>query len=312
MRYIPWFIALLCSILAVATVAAKRPQSDVERLTQAVAKSPGDMALRCQLVEALLEAGDTTAANEALRYAMKIEETGCLSMQKARMSLATGDIPGAARCGARAIKAGLMPDEDSLIYRLDSLSQGAVSMYVRQLSNTDKQNATLWKGLGQLAQQQQDSTAAVGYYETAFRLGDSTVLEALEALRTRQLTDSVTDTVFAEIPYTRQGKTMELRGQANGLAIRITLDTTATRSTISGVETKFMLKNEYLSESDIRENNTAVVIHSLTLSDSVVLQDVLLHHRVHQEQPIILCLRDLEALGRVRINEQKRVLEIRR
>jgi hypothetical protein len=185
-------------------------------------------------------------------------------------------------------------------------------MYVRQLSNTDKQNATLWKGLGQLAQQQQDSTAAVGYYETAFRLGDSTVLEALEALRTRQLTDSVTDTVFAEIPYTRQGKTMELRGQANGLAIRITLDTTATRSTISGVETKFMLKNEYLSESDIRENNTAVVIHSLTLSDSVVLQDVQLHHRVHQEQPIILCLRDLEALGRVRINEQKRVLEIRR
>ena len=152
----------------------------------------------------------------------------------------------------------------------------------------------------------------MGYYETAFRLGDSTVLEALEALRTRQLTDSVTDTVFAEIPYTRQGKTMELRGQANGLAIRITLDTTATRSTISGVETKFMLKNEYLSESDIRENNTAVVIHSLTLSDSVVLQDVLLHHRAHQEQPIILCLRDLEALGRVRINEQKRVLEIRR
>ena len=312
MRYIPWFIALLFSILTVETVAAKRPQSDVERLTQAVVKSPGDMALRCQLVEALLVAGDTTAANEALRYALKIEETGCLCMLNARLSLAREDMPGAARYGGRAIKAGLMPDADSLIYRLDSLSQGAVSLYVRQLSLTDKQNATLWKGLGQLAQHQQDSTAAVGYYETAYRLGDSTVLATLEALRTQQMTDTITDTIIAEIPYTRQGKTMELRGHANGLMIRITLDTTATRSTISGVETKFMLKNEYLTDNDIRENNTAVVIHSLALSEDVVLHDVLLHHRAHQEQPIILCLRDLEALGRVRINEQKRIIEIRR
>ena len=89
------------------------------------------------------------------------------------------------------------------------------------------------------------------------------------------------------------------------------LDSTATQSSISGVETMFMLKNNYLTKEDIHEN-TAVVIKHLELTEAVRLENVRFKYVAGQEEPGILCLRDLERLGRVRINENKRVIEITR
>lgn len=95
----------------------------------------------------------------------------------------------------------------------------------------------------------------------------------------------------------------------NGLAIRITVDTTATRSSISGVETVFMLKNDYISKDDIHEN-TSVIIRNLELGGGVSLSDIAFKYDANQDPPLILCLRDLERLGRVRINERERMIEI--
>ena len=284
--------------------------TEVERLGQAIARTSGDMALRCALVQAQLEAGDTVSAEQSLTYALKMEETSCLYMHRARLSLAKEEPWNAARFGARAVKAGMRPEEDSLIYRIDSVSDGALTRGLQQLAAGDKQNVSLWVGLGQLAQHRADSTAALKFYETAYHLGDSSVFETIQALRmtVRQVSD--TDSVIAELPFTYENLQLELKGKMNDLSIRIIVDTTATQSSISGIETMFMLKNKYISRDDVRDN-TAVVIRKMELAGGVVLQDIVLQYEASQDSPVILCLRDLERLGRVAINEKKRVIEIR-
>lgn len=309
MRIVRLLICLLVCAFGLEVQAAKRPVSEVERLQHEIGRNPGNMELRCALVEAQLAEGDTTAAEESWSYAIKMEETACLCIQKAHICAANQDIFCSARYCAKAVKAGLLPDEDSTIYVADSVSDGAVSMFVQQMAAEDKQNSVLWRGLAQLACHRKDSVAALHYYENAFRLGDSTVLEKMELLRAAARTDSVSDSVIARIPFTRVGKDMELRGKLNGLAIRITVDTTATRSSISGVETVFMLKNDYIFKDDIHEN-TSVIIRNLELGGGVSLSDIAFKYDSNQDPPLILCLRDLERLGRVRINERERMIEI--
>ena len=304
-------IGLLVGILGMwgTMLAAKRPVTDVERLTLAVKKTPGDMALRCELVQALLADGDTIAAEDALAYALKMDETACLFIKKAQLCLAKDDSYSAARYCAKAVKAGQVPEEETLIYTVDSLSDGAVTMYVIQLASEDKQNITLWNSLAQLASHRADTIAALRYYETAYHLGNSTAQASIRLLRDTTQSMSASDSVIARIPFTYQDQNLEIKGNINGLAIRIMVDTTATKSSISGVETKFMLKNEYLSKDDIYDD-TSVVIKRLDLGNGMMLNDLLLHHIAAQEHPIILCLRDLERLGRIHVNKQQRVIEI--
>jgi len=310
MRRIGFIIGILLCLVLVPVEAKKRPLTEIERLEQAIARTPGDMALRCALVQAQLAEGDTTAAEQSLNYALKMEETSCLYMHKARLSIAKDELWNAARFGARAVKAGLRPDEDSLVYRIDSLSEGALTKCLQQLTAGDKQNVALWCGLGQLAQHRADSTAALRYYEEAYHLGDSTVLETIQALRVSVKQVSDTDSVIAEVPFTYQDQLIELKGKMNNLAIRIIVDTTATQSSISGIETMFMLKNNYITRDDVRDN-TAVVVKKLELDGGVMMQDVVLQYESSQDSPVILCMRDLERLGRIAINEKKRVIEVR-
>ena len=116
--------------------------------------------------------------------------------------------------------------------------------------------------------------------------------------------------MIAQIPFLNQTGELELKGKINGLAIRITVDTTATQSTISGVETLFMLKNEYVSRDDIIDN-IFVIAKRLEIGEGMVLRDIRLRYIENQDCPLILCLHDLERLGRIQILPEKRVLTIR-
>ncbi len=307
MRFSNIFICIFICIFGFEAQAAKRV-TEIERLTREINRNPGNMEMRCALIKTQLANGDTVAADQALTYALKMEEAPCLCMHKARIAITKRDVYGAARYGAKAIKAGLEFEQDSTIYYIDSLSTGAVSMYVQQMVSAEKQNAALWISLAKLAIYRADTIAALTYYENAYHQGDSTAQKAIQNLRAYQ-TVSDADSVIARIPFTYQDEKIEVKGKINGLAIRITIDTVATESTISRVETRFMLKNDYFSEEDIR-NNTAVVIKSLELGNEVQLTEILLNNRDSQQNPVILCLRDLERLGRIRINKQKRVIEI--
>ena len=84
----------------------------------------------------------------------------------------------------------------------------------------------------------------------------------------------------------------EVKGKINGLAIRMTIDTTATQSTISGVETRFMLKNGYLTKEDIIDN-IIVVIKRLEV-EGLEIRDIRLRYVATQESPVVLCPKDLK------------------
>lgn len=275
-------------VLVCEAQGAKRPVAETERLARELKRSPGDMELHCRMAQAQLAEGDTAAAEKTLEYALKLKETPCLYMQKARIQHAKQDFYSAARYCAQAVKAGMKPEEDSLIFRIDSLSFGGVRVGIQRLATEDKKNDALRYGLEQMEKsevrtQKSDVTATGSQAEE--------------------------DSIIAEIPFLNQTERLEMKGKINGLPIRLSVDTTATESSISGVETMFMLKNEYISKADIRDN-TAVMIKRLEIGESVVLNDITLQHRATQEQSVILCMGDLERLGRIRIDDKKRMLVI--
>lgn len=273
-------------VLVCEAQGAKRPVAETERLARELKRSPGDMDLHCLLAQAQLAEGDTAAAEKTLEYALKLKETPCLYMQKARIQLARQDFYSAARYCAQAVKAGMKPEEDSLIFRIDSLSSGGVRVGIQRLATEDKKNDALRYGLEQMEKS-----------EVRTQKSDVSHQQAEE------------DSIIAEIPFLNQTERLEMKGKINGLPIRLSVDTTATESSISGVETMFMLKNEYISKADIRDN-TAVMIKRLEIGESVVLNDITLQHRATQEQSVILCMGDLERLGRIRIDDKKRMLVI--
>ena len=281
-------------VLACEAQGAKRPVTETERLARELKRSPGDMDLHCQMAQAQLAEGDTAAAEKTLDYALKLKETPCLYMQKARIQLAQQDFYSAARYCAQAVKAGMKPEEDSLIFRIDSLSSGGVRVGIQRLATEDKKNDALRYGLEQMEK------SAISHQPSAISHQKSDV--------SHQQPEE--DSIIAEIPFLNQTERLEMKGKINGLPIRLSVDTTATRSSISGVETMFMLKNEYISKADIRDNNTAVMIKRLEIGESVVLNDITLQHRATQEQSVILCVGDLERLGRIRIDDKKRMLVI--
>lgn len=286
MRIIRWVIGLLLCVLAYGAQGAKRPVAETERLSRELKRSPGDMELHCLLAEAQLAERDTAAAEKTLEYALKLKETPCLYMQKARINLSKLDFFSAARYCAQAVKAGMKPEEDSLVYRIDSLSSGGVRMCIQKLAREDKKNAALQYGLEQMEKS-----------EVSHQKSDVSHQQAEE------------NSIIAEIPFLNQTDRLEMKGKINGLPIRLSVDTTATESSISGVETMFMLKNEYISKSDIHDN-TAVIIKRLEIGESVEMKDITLQHKASQEQSVILCLGDLERLGHIRIDDKKRVMVI--
>lgn len=294
MRYSCWVIGLLVCVFVCEAQGAKRPVAETERLARELKRSPGDMELHCRMAQAQLAEGDTAAAEKTLDYALKLKETPCLYMQKARIQLAGQDFYSAARYCAQAVKAGMKPEEDSLIFRIDSLSSGGVRVGIQRLATEDKKNDALRYGLEQME-------------KSALRSQPSAVSHQQSAVSHQQAEE---DSIIAEIPFLNQTERLEMKGKINGLPIRLSVDTTATQSSISGVETMFMLKNEYISKADIRDNNTAVMIKRLEIGESVVLNDITLQHRATQEQSVILCMGDLERLGRIRIDDKKRMLVI--
>ena len=293
MHIIRWVIGLLLCVLAYGAQGAKRPVAETERLSRELKRSPGDMELHCRMAEAQLAERDTAAAEKTLEYALKLKETPCLYMQKARINLSKQDFFSSARYCAQAVKAGMKPEEDSLVYRIDSLSSGGVRMCLQKLAREDKKNAALQYGLEQMEQ-------------SAVRNQPSEVSHQQSEVSHQQSTE---DSIIAEIPFLNQTDRLEMKGKINGLPIRLSVDTTATESSISGVETMFMLKNEYISKADIHDN-TAVIIKRLEIGESVEMKDITLQHKATQEQSVILCLSDLERLGHIRIDDKKRVMVI--
>ena len=298
--------------------------TDRKGLEKAMKKSPGDIAVRCALIGVLLTEGDTVAAEEQLEYAMKLEQAGCLHVHHGQIALSRGkSIDAAADC-ALAVAAGLMPDEEAFICQMDSAAPHLVTMRLKMAMQKDKGNASLPAGLGQLQLHRGDTTAAISAFREAYHRGDTTMQAMVDSLEkhvhavTKSHEDSVSHvaatesdsaTMVKRIAFTRKGEKMEVSCTINGLKIKAEVDTIAKESTISGVEAHFMLKNNYVTQENVINDNM-LIIRETDFGDGLVLRGVRLHHRRTQEETVIFCLADLRQLGVVVINEEKREIQI--
>ena len=299
---------LVCLLLA-STVLACGAEKKTVGLEKKLKKAPGNVEVRCEYVGVLLQEGDTSKAEEALDYGLKLGEAGCLYIHRARIALNRNKTSQAAIHCASAVNTGLLPEEEPLIYYVDSVSGGAVAMRLDRNSKSDKAGTNAVKGLGQIRMHEGDTAAALLCYKEAVRRGDTLLVALIDSLKQGEtLTE---DSVVARIAFTRTYEKIEVQCKLNGLKIKAEVDTAATESTISGVETSFILKNEYVSKSEIVDNKI-LIVRELDFGNELILNGIRLHYRRTQESPVILCMEDLRRLGKVVINEREKVLEVRR
>ena len=299
------------SAVCLPSVYGSTPSVSAERkaLEKAVRRQPGDMSLRCRLISAWLAESDTAAAERELDYALSMRREPCLLVHKASLALGRGQTAAAAQHCVQAVCEGLMPDEEPLVGRVDSLSGGMVTMRLRLTGRAEKSNSRVLLGLAQLCLMRGDTAEAVANIKEACLRGDSTMYGRLAELALP--TDTAWDgyEVFASIPFTRKFGKIMIDGSVNGLKVKIEVDTAATSSSISGVETLFMLKNDYIRSSEIIDDHI-VITRDISLGGDVVLHGVRLYHIRKQESPVILSLKDLSSLGVSRVNESGRCIEL--
>ena len=296
-------------MLLASTLAVYGADKQTAGLEKRLKKAPGNVEVRCEYVGALLQEGDTSKAEEALDYGLKLGEAGCLYIHRARIALNRNMTSQAAIHCASAVNTGLMPEDEPLVYYVDSVSGGAVAMRLDRSVKADKAGTNAAKGLGQIRMHAGDTAAALVCYKEAVRRGDTLLVAVIDSLK--QVETFTEDSVVARIAFTRTNGKIEVQCKLNGLKIKAEVDTAATESTISGVETSFILKNEYMSKSEIVDNKV-LIVRELDFGNGLVLKGIRLHHMRSQESPVILCLEDLRRLGKVVINEREKVLEIRR
>ncbi len=124
-----------------------------------------------------------------------------------------------------------------------------------------------------------------------------------------------------EIGFTRRGGVCEVPCTINDLPLYFIFDTGASDVTISMVEATFMLKNKYLTSSDIigRRNymtangdiseGTVINLRSVKFGDAV-LNNVKASVVKSQTAPLLLGQSVLERLGKIEIDNTKKVLRV--
>lgn len=304
-------ILLLVTLCIVTEAGALRtaPKSESRKLSSAVQRHPGDTELRCRLVSALLAECDTVGAERELDYAMNMQFSPCLLVHKATLALQRGRTSVAAGYCAEAVQKGLLPEDECLVWRVDSLSGGMVSMRLKMSAQADKTNVAALSGLAQLNLIRGDTAGAVSCITEAAVRGDSTLFSRLDELTTIVPADSSGYQITGTIPFTRNFGKIEISGTLNGLKVKFELDTAAATSTISGVETLFMLKNDYIRKDEVIDDHI-IIAREVDFGNGVVLRGIRLYHIRKQDAPVILCLKDLSALGVPRINDSGKCVEL--
>lgn len=128
----------------------------------------------------------------------------------------------------------------------------------------------------------------------------------------------------SEIPFVRtEGGLCKVKCNINGLPLNFWLDTGASDVSLSIVEATFMMKNGYLSKDDVVGNayyldangnvseGTKLILRKVTFGDDV-LTNVQASVVSNQRAPLLLGQSVLARLGRVEIDNQKRVIRISR
>jgi len=245
-------------------------------------KQPGNTELYCGWISQLLQEGDTATAEEKIAYVRKLNTPiPCVHIKQAEIALDRGYHQKAAMYYADAICQGYDVSTDTLFAQIlqseKTLLQTTLQHRLPSTKHPDEVKIALAL---LLPQQPKDSLSS----DT-----DSTT--------------TIADTLYWTLQYTRRGNARELYGQVNGLRVKLLVDSTLEQATISGVETQFLQKNNYIRDADILDNRLELILREINLGNGLILRNVRTKHIKLQEEPLILPLKLLELEGRVEMDD---------
>lgn len=128
---------------------------------------------------------------------------------------------------------------------------------------------------------------------------------------------------MSEIPFTKEGGVCKVKCTINDLPLYFIFDTGASDVTISMVEATFMFKNGFLSQKDITgrahylnangeiSEGTTILLRSVTFGD-VTLTNVKASVVASQNAPLLLGQSVFARLGHIEIDNQKKVIRIKK
>lgn len=133
--------------------------------------------------------------------------------------------------------------------------------------------------------------------------------------------DTEYETKTEEVPFTKEGNFCKVKCAINNLPLHFIFDTGASDVSISSVEATFMLKNDYLSASDIigRQNymtadgniteGTVINLRDVKLGN-IHLNDIKASVVKNQSAPLLLGQSVFSKLGKIEIDNDNKVLRI--
>lgn len=129
------------------------------------------------------------------------------------------------------------------------------------------------------------------------------------------------DEKVVEVPFTKEAGICKVRCSINGLPLHFYFDTGATDVTISNIEAKFMMKNDYLKPTDVKGSayystadgnitaGTVILLRKVNFG-GLELTNVRASVVDNQQAPLLLGQSVLSRLGKVEIDNGKHVLKI--
>ena len=151
------------------------------------------------------------------------------------------------------------------------------------------------------------------------------LMDEYEKKHQQEIAEDADDTVYEslteEVPFTKEGNMCKVKCAINNLPLHFIFDTGASDVSISSVEATFMLKNDYLSASDIiGKRNYMTADGNITEGTVINLRDVKLGN-IHlndvkasvvksQSAPLLLGQSVFSKLGKIEIDNSNKVLRI--
>lgn len=151
------------------------------------------------------------------------------------------------------------------------------------------------------------------------------LMDEYEKMHQQEIAEDADDTEYEtkteEVPFTKEGNVCKVKCAINNLPLHFIFDTGASDVSISSVEATFMLKNDYLSASDIigRQNymtadgniteGTVINLRDVKLGD-IHLNDIKASVVKNQSAPLLLGQSVFSKLGKIEIDNDQKLLRI--
>ena len=159
-------------------------------------------------------------------------------------------------------------------------------------------------------------------YEDMMSEYETKYFEELKQKRGEEEPSSSKQEYVCEIPFTVEGGNYYVKCQINDLPMRFVFDTGASDVSISMVEASFMMKNGYLSEKDVIgsarfsdalgnvSEGTVINLKKVKFGD-VEIDNVRASVVRNQKAPLLLGQTVLSRIGKIEIDNQKKVIVVK-